>query len=727
MEHLPSISGKDPDKSFILNYAPLFAGLSAPDKELIIQKSKVVEYRKGDIIYKQLDPPGAFYCVITGRVRIFTRPSGREGKIFSDAREKEVLEYLNCGKYFGIISLLTGEPHSISAEAANDSKILVITKDDFQAILDRVPRLAIDLSQTLSRRIRKKELGEKKIFESNIISVFNAAPGIAHATYAVNFAFSLKRETGRDTILVHINRNEEEIHSFLKESLKEAEFSRRQIINLHTPLLEHHIIEEGIHKSAESGISILGARYDKADKLCAASLNTLLTYLTGNYHYIIVILPASSFASFSDETQGMPREKDIQSSIDEVVFQALGQSDMIHIFTDYDIANLKNARTMIADLFKKINYPQDKIKLITSERDKSKCLPYDTVYKLLNYRIYASLAVYKEKDEMSEASLANIVLERPEAEYSRVMRRMAREIGDMRVGLALGGGAAFGLSHIGVIKVLEKENIPIDMVVGSSMGAFIGALWATGLSGGEIEKVFMEYDNEPKKTFHLLGDMCFPRMSVAKGERIKNFLRKYIGGKTFHDVKLPFRVVACNLSRREVVIYNSGRILDAVMASIAIPGVFAPTRIGGDLIIDGGVLEPVPVGTLVRMGIKKIIAVNVLPNPEHIAQGYEFKERQKESEMKALELKGLSAKILYQFKDGFRRIFSPNIMDIIVNSIQTLEYVIADSDCQKADIVINPIGVGVEWFEFFKAGSLIKKGEEEAEKSLEAIKSVINE
>ena len=104
----------DPDKSFVINHAPLFANLSLSEKTLILLKSKVVEYKKGDTIYKQHDPPDAFYCVITGRARIYiTRADGLE-----------TLEILNRSKYFGIISLLTGEHHSVSAEAANDSKIL---------------------------------------------------------------------------------------------------------------------------------------------------------------------------------------------------------------------------------------------------------------------------------------------------------------------------------------------------------------------------------------------------------------------------------------------------------------------------------------------------------------------------------------------------------------------------------------------------------------------------
>ena len=116
-------SKKDPDKIFIIDYAPLFSGLNAFEKNLVMQKSKVIEYKKGDIVYAQNSPPDAFFCVITGRI-----------KIFIDGKKREPIEYLNCGKYFGMISVLTGEPHSVHAIAANDSKILRLSKEYFHVI-----------------------------------------------------------------------------------------------------------------------------------------------------------------------------------------------------------------------------------------------------------------------------------------------------------------------------------------------------------------------------------------------------------------------------------------------------------------------------------------------------------------------------------------------------------------------------------------------------------------
>ena len=213
-------------------------------------------------------------------------------------------------------------------------------------------------------------------------------------------------------------------------------------------------------------------------------------------------------------------------------------------------------------------------------------------------------------------------------------------------------------------------------------------------------------------------------MSLAKGNKIRRFLEKHIGNKTFQDVRLPLRVVACNLTKRQEVIFNSGRIVDAVMASIAIPAVFAPRIINGDLIIDGGMIEPVAVGTLVKMGINKIIAVNVLPSPESGARSYEFKQLLKQKEREKAGKGSFLDKLSYQFQSGLNRMFFPNVFDIIVNSMQTMEYAIAEADCQRADVLISPVALGVEWFDFFRIEELIKIGEYEAVKSLANIKSI---
>ena len=696
---------KDPDKHFILNYAPLFARLNDFEKILIMQKSKVVEYNKGDIIYSQGGPPSSFYCVISGRVRVFTMRLA-EG---SDAREKEVLEYLNCGKYFGMISALTGENHSVCAEAANDSRILEISQEDFKAILHKIPKLAIDLSQTLSRRLKKKDFAEKKIFESNIISVFSAGHMVGKTLYVINLGLSLKKETNRNVILINVTKSSVS-HMYQDSGLTAGPSqygpNTPPAIKLDLPLPEEDVIKDAIFVDPLTGAAIVNVIHESSEASYASRLNAFLTFLTGNYHYIIVDLP---------------------DLMDDAIFSTLNQSDTIHLITNYEANNIKRAKILLSDLFTKVKYPQDKIKIILNRQEEKEKFSSEEAARMLGYNAYAALPFLDEQYRKADELPRRVIWENPELEYSRSIRRIARELGNIRVGLALGGGAAFGLAHIGVLKVLERENIPIDAIAGTSMGAVIGALWASGISAKEIEGIFSEYNNNRKKTYGLLLDLYVHKMSIAKGNKIRRFLSRYIGGKTFQDVKIPLRIVACNITKRRELVYSSGPLIDAIMPSIAIPGVFAPALSEGDLIIDGGIIEPVPIGTLVRQGIKKIIAVNVLPSPENTVHNYKFMQRRKAQEKESALAGGLRSRLRYYLYDKLDRMFSPNVLDIIVNSIQAMEYAIAESDSQKADILLSPIAEGVDWFDFFRVETLVKKGEEEAGKMLSVIKNVLNE
>ena len=259
-----------------------------------------------------------------------------------------------------------------------------------------------------------------------------------------------------------------------------------------------------------------------------------------------------------------------------------------------------------------------------------------------------------------------------------------------KLGLALSSGAARGLAHIGVLKVLENEKIPIDIIAGTSMGALVAALWAAGFSAAKIEKIAGGFKRR-LRTFFLI-DPTLPIRGLLKGKTVRKILKGYLGDKTFYDTRLPLKIVTCDIRERREFIIDKGRLVDAVMASISIPGIFEPLNYGGRQLVDGGIVSPLPVSVLSKAGIKRIIASNTLPSPEDIVR--------------------ISKKRL-------------NIYDIIVNSFQAMEHTIAENSCRQADVYLHPIPKLADWYEFYKAGLFIKTGQDHARRALPKIRNLI--
>jgi len=178
-----------------------------------------------------------------------------------------------------------------------------------------------------------------------------------------------------------------------------------------------------------------------------------------------------------------------------------------------------------------------------------------------------------------------------------------------KVGLALGSGAVRGYAIIPIIKKLEKEGIEITAVSGSSVGALIGAYYSIHQ---EVDSFMNISKNLTRKDFLKLVDLNNPTASIIKGKKIKDFLAdNYLENKTFDDAKIPLYICVTDLIQKKPVYFHQGDLLDSVMASISIPGIFPPYKIGNKAYTDGGVLDPVPVKPLLEQGMKKIIGINL--------------------------------------------------------------------------------------------------------------------
>ncbi len=342
-------TGQLVNKALIIASLPLFSDLSFFQKRFVESRCQVVAFKKGAVIYNEGAPPDFFYCVVSGRVELCHPPNP------SKKLKKTTIECVLKGDYFGSISSLTGKPHSVSARALNDSALLSVDTKDFKDILQKIPRLAIFLSHSLSRRLSRKPF--KEIFESKIVSIYSLDGLEESARYARSLSEELREESGKKVLVVK--------------------------------------------------------PYSITNK---KDVSPMLSSYTGEYHYVLVTVPPH---------------------IDGVNLEIFRQSDSCHIISSSGRDSLRKTSRLIKRLEALfVKHAKQNISVILKEDKFYSKSSYENKRTLVSREIFA-------------------ILPEKEPGYKRAIRRIAREVSGVRIGLALGSGAAYGLAHIGVLKVLE--------------------------------------------------------------------------------------------------------------------------------------------------------------------------------------------------------------------------------------------------------------------------------
>lgn len=285
---------------------------------------------------------------------------------------------------------------------------------------------------------------------------------------------------------------------------------------------------------------------------------------------------------------------------------------------------------------------------------------------------------------------------------------MAKE--KLKVGLALGGGGARGLAHIGVLKVLEKENIPIDLITGTSMGAIIGAVYALKKNVSAIEKITEKYskisefnidlsfsEKERKdKPFFLkrmsdflkkgyILNLELRKKYINDGEGLRKVIKELVNNKTFEDTQIPFAVVAADLVKGEKVIIRRGKLFDALLASASIPGMFPPVTLDKKILVDGGIVDVVPIEAAQSLGANFVIAVSV---SQTIKKRAEFN----------------------------------NAIDIFFRSDSITSAELRKLQLSFADVVITPKVGRFHWSDFSKPEQCVREGEVAAQNAILELK-----
>ena len=289
-----------------------------------------------------------------------------------------------------------------------------------------------------------------------------------------------------------------------------------------------------------------------------------------------------------------------------------------------------------------------------------------------------------------------------------------------RIGLALGSGAARGLSFIGVLEVFEEENIPIDVIAGTSIGALIGALYASGVSAKKMKEVAL---NIHWRQLAGLLDPILPKSGLLNGHQVAEFIAELLPARDFTELNIPVAMTATDVESGELVILRQGDILEALRAALAFPGIFTPVRNGDRFLVDGGLCNPVPVDVARSMGADIVIGVSAIPDvdkrPPREAVFPPLPPPEKKTTSKTIPFSSEGVEAL------FKRIWKktpetedvrkpPNIFRIFAQSIVIMENEINALRLEKnhVDLLLRPTLPGLTLLEFHRAAEAIESGAE---------------
>jgi NTE family protein len=647
----------------VLKNLPLLALLPQRPLKALLEHSNVETYRKGTNLFQEGEACEFVYRIISGRCESYrTLPDGAV----------KHLAILGPGDYAGEPDFSGRRRHGTSARVITDSVLQQIPCADLRSLLTHKERTTVLTSETAAPA---DMVGECPISHSGrIIAAFSFSRSLPNNLIVEKLAQSLFAETAESVLLL-------KIISAKQTSSTGACRALDQIID------GDFNFREGLPK-ANGSVARLSLKITGSSRE-AEHVAPLLSNLSRHFDYVLVEADTENISL-------APLLEFVIQADTSYLFVHPAQNDL----RDFDsfLTNLRSrARGNCSDI-------NPVICLASGER-------FDDTLKLNNGCAHA----FVHDCPISPASGFTLAVDA--SAFTRDIRRLAREIGHCSIGLALSAGGAKGLAHIGVIQVLEENGIEVDVIAGSSMGAYVASVWAMGCDGQAMEKLAREVEGRWGR-WKLIDPAFPPRKGFIRGEAVIGRLRKTLGDARFSDLARPLRIVATDLNTLDRVIFCSGEVTKAVHASAAIPGVCVPVEIDGETYIDGGVAEPLPVDVLAEMGVDKIIAVNALPPSAFLRCCREKEKEQAEILRKQFGALNLVTRQMNYFANG-------NILDILMSAVHGAQIRVAEQAGRKASIVLRPCAIDSQWHDFNHPGKYIELGRQVALQHLDELKALV--
>ncbi len=310
-----------------------------------------------------------------------------------------------------------------------------------------------------------------------------------------------------------------------------------------------------------------------------------------------------------------------------------------------------------------------------------------------------------ERDRLGPLPLAD-----PTQPASRVLRRLTRKVAGATVGIALGGGAAFGIAHVGVLLALEQAGLPVDLVAGTSMGSIVAIGYAAGMPPQEMQAVAGRIGNV--RTVLSVLDPSLSGVGLLSGHRLVSIFSPLLDRDSFAQLDVPCQVVAMDIDSGSAVTIGTGPLDAAFRASCSIPLIFKPVQMDGHTLVDGGMIDPVPSNVVRDMGADIVIAVNVVPRLDPAV-----------STSLSRTFKRINRLNPLSYLSGSRGM--PDVVDILMNSLQAIQFELGNYKSASADVLIN-IDLGdFTWIDFHRALEIVDRGLRAGEASVPDVRAAL--
>lgn len=630
-----------------LENIPLFSFLNAEELREIQPLFEEQTYSKGETICEAGEEGETFYIVLSGEL-----------EVLGGEHHDQVVNRLGPGDFFGELALVLGGPRAATVMVSQRAQLLALSKEPFHRFCLQNAKVLEYFSRVISQRLSSTVMGytSAQDLSTTVISVVGR-PGLRGKTLVASaLAGLLKDFTAKDILLV-------EAQSIVEGSRDPAD------LRLEVKASRENIRSRLTARRAEPTKLMIGIKPDASQAELSEFICDTVIKLSNDFPYMVLDLgsgPPALLGSVGEFTDVLIKVVDrVEPSAAHVHYQT------------FQVINLFNRSSRAIP----INH----------------CEPF---------------VIPKGSSLGSNLDTQVRALRRfPPPSAGVPLHRLARKILGKTVGLALGGGSAFGLAHLGVLKVLEANRLPIDILTGCSFGSLVAIGYAAGIPCSRLIELAQVLGARSRLLALAMQDWTFlaTKPGFLDGEGIKATFEPFLGNKqTFEDLIMPCRAVATDIENGERVELGTGRLADAFRASCSVPVILSPVRRGDRVLLDGGVCDPVPAEVTRAMGADICIAVNVVPP---------MKKGVESMLSRGIRMVNMFNPLTYLPNSQNY----PSLLDVFMSSLQTLQYELGNFKAISADVRINPDLSDFTWIEFYRNKELIEKGVEAAERALPAI------